>query len=76
MTLTGGAVMTMTIGQRYRCQNQDCHCEVVVIEGSMETGLNPRCCCGEEMKKLYKKPTFKKLHFEPVEIDDLVETKD
>jgi len=67
--------MTMNKGQRYRCQNPDCRCEVVVIEPSKEAVLNPQCCCGGEMKKRYAKPTFKRLDFKPVDSDNLVKTK-
>ena len=60
-----GPAMTMNVGRRYRCQNPDCRCEVVVIEASKEATLNPRCCCGGEMKKPYTKPTFRLLEFKP-----------
>jgi hypothetical protein len=68
--------MTMRVGRKYRCQNLDCRSEVVVVEASMESGRNPRCCCGDEMKKPYYKPTFKMQSFGRLEIDDLVETRD
>jgi hypothetical protein len=43
--------MTINVGQRYRCQDPDCRCEIEVIKASTVAVLNPRCCCGEEMKK-------------------------
>jgi len=67
--------MTMNVGQRYRCQNPDCRCEVVVIEASMEGAFNPQCCCGAKMKKPYRKPTFKKLDFKRVDSGGLLKTK-
>jgi hypothetical protein len=51
--------MTMRVGKRYRCQNADCRCEIEVTKASMKAGANPTCCCGAEMKKPWKKPTFK-----------------
>jgi len=54
--------MMMKKGQVYRCTNRSCNCEVVVSKDS-ETGgrSNPVCCCGSEMKKIYKKPEFREL---------------
>src|SRR6266566_7827846 len=40
--------MTMKIGQRYRCLNPDCCCEIEVTRASTEANTNPRCCCGAE----------------------------
>ena len=60
-----GPAMTMNVGQRYRRQNTDCRCEVEVIQGSTEAVLNPRCCCGWEMKKPYTEPTLKILVTSP-----------
>jgi hypothetical protein len=57
--------MTMNAGQRYRCQNPDCRCEIEVIKTSTEAESNPRCCCGAEMKKPYEKPAFKTLDTRP-----------
>jgi len=53
--------MSMAEGQAYRCQNRDCGCEVRVIKRSIESNLNPRCCCGAEMKKPYSKPVLRTL---------------
>jgi hypothetical protein len=55
----------MQVGQRYRCQNPDCRCEVEVVKASMETTTNPRCCCGVEMKRPYEKPGIKKRESQP-----------
>jgi hypothetical protein len=67
--------MTMDKGQRYRCQDANCRLEVVVIEPSKEAVLNPRCCCGGEMKRRYTKPRFKRLDFKPVDSDDFAKLK-
>jgi hypothetical protein len=69
------AALGMNVGRRYRCQNPDCRCEIVVLQASKEAVNNPRCCCGAEMKKRYKKPTFEKLDFTPVEFAELVKMK-
>ena len=45
----------MRLGQRYVCQNQACRCEMEVVKASTEAAPNPRCCCGAEMRKEYKK---------------------
>jgi hypothetical protein len=49
----------MTEGQVFRCQNRDCGCEVRVLRTSINARANPRCCCGAEMKKPYRKPAFR-----------------
>jgi hypothetical protein len=61
--------MTMNVGQRYRCQDPDCRCEIEVIKASTVAVLNPRCCCGEEMKKPYTEPTLKILDAKPKVFD-------
>ncbi len=54
--------MMMKKRQVYRCTNRACNCEVVVAKDSEIGGKsNPTCCCGSEMKKLYKKPEFRQL---------------
>jgi hypothetical protein len=53
--------MWMTEGQVYKCQNRDCGCEVKVTKPSIESNSNPRCSCGVEMKKPYKKPVLRML---------------
>jgi hypothetical protein len=54
--------MTMTVGQRYVCVDPHCGCEIEVTKTSMEADANPRCCCGEQMKKPYEKPALKRVH--------------
>lgn len=68
--------MTMLVGQKFRCQNLDCRSEIVVTEASMRAPFNPKCSCGGEMKKAYKKPTLKISRFQPAVIGNLVGTKD
>src|SRR4029077_14451591 len=50
-------------GERWRCQNRACRSEILVtISSRMQGGSNPRCSCGETMKKPYSRPeliTFK-----------------
>lgn len=48
--------MKMRTGERYHCTNRFCGCEIEVTKASLTGELNPRCCCGEEMKKPYIKP--------------------
>jgi hypothetical protein len=50
--------MVITEGQVFRCQNRDCGCEIRVLRTSINAPANPRCCCGAEMKKPYRKPVF------------------
>jgi hypothetical protein len=56
--------VVMIEGQVYRCQNRDCACEIRVLRGSIEAAANPRCCCGTEMKKPYRKPMLRTLNSE------------
>jgi hypothetical protein len=50
----------MKKGQRYRCQNRLCGCEVDVTKASA-VGIvqNPQCGCGAEMKRPYVKPRIR-----------------
>lgn len=48
-------------GQVYRCQNLDCRAEVEVKNSSRQGTLNPRCCCGAEMKRPYSKPALRRI---------------
>ena len=50
--------MNMQIGERYRCINDDCRCEIEVVKASAEAVLNLRCCCGAKMKKPYTNPVL------------------
>jgi hypothetical protein len=56
--------MVMQEGQIYRCQNPHCLCELKVLRSSVQATANPRCCCGAEMKKAYRKPGFRRLDSE------------
>ncbi len=56
--------MAMTEGQVYRCQNTTCACEIRVLRASTNARANPRCCCGAEMKKPYRKPAWRTLSSE------------
>jgi len=41
--------------ERYRCPDADCGCEIEVTKGPQPGkggDLNPRCCCGKEMKRI------------------------
>jgi hypothetical protein len=51
----------MMEGKVYRCQNRSCGCTVEVIKTSIHADSNPRCSCGAEMKKPYKKPLVRSL---------------
>jgi hypothetical protein len=63
-TDAAGAFMTMKEGQVFRCQNRDCGCEIRVLRSSVSARGNPLCCCGAEMKRPYRKPTFRLLDSE------------
>jgi hypothetical protein len=44
--------MAFQKGQRYRCSNEKCGCEIEVTKGAAPGkggDLPPRCCCGEPM---------------------------
>ncbi len=52
--------MRMREGERWRCMNADCRCEIGVLRNAeVEGQSNPRCCCGSPMKKPYTKPVLK-----------------
>ena len=43
----------MQQGEKYRCTNDDCGCEISVTKASQideSEAQNPTCCCGEEME--------------------------
>lgn len=46
--------MAMRTGEKYRCPNPHCGCEIEVTQGAGSEGgiQSPRCCCGKEMEKL------------------------
>ena len=55
--------MVMKSGERWHCLNPACQCSVVVeISGKVE-GQNPRCACGNILKKVYAPPVFHYLDF-------------
>ena len=46
--------MALKTGERYRCPDDNCGCEIEVTKGAPATcgGTSaPRCCCGKEMQK-------------------------
>jgi hypothetical protein len=48
-------VMALQKGERYRCTNENCGCEIEVTRGAQPGGggnQDPRCCCGREMEKV------------------------
>lgn len=54
--------MKMRKGEKWICSNPACRSEFVVATGSApENGVNPRCCCGFKMKKVYNVPGFWKI---------------
>jgi hypothetical protein len=59
----GIRVMIMKSGERWHCLNPACHCAVVVRVGGETPGQNPRCACGNVMKKDYSPPVFRYLDF-------------
>ena len=49
--------MDIRKGEQWRCQNQECRSEILVSTSShAQGGSNPRCSCGEIMKKPYVRP--------------------
>ena len=55
--------MVMKSGDRWRCINRNCQCEVLVESGGRVEGANPRCVCGAPMKKAYASPALRYLQF-------------
>jgi hypothetical protein len=51
--------MRMQKGERWRCLNDACGGEIMVLVSSHLEGENPRCSCGSIMKKPYSKPALK-----------------
>jgi hypothetical protein len=44
-------------GERWRCQNRICQAEILVLASSeLPEGTNPRCSCGQIMRKPYARP--------------------
>lgn len=47
--------MPLVVGERYRCPDADCGCEITVTRGAASGRCgdrNPICCCGRTMVKL------------------------
>jgi hypothetical protein len=55
--------MRMKSGERWQCMNPACQCAVLVEIGGEVEGGNPRCTCGNVMKKPYAPPVFRYLEF-------------
>lgn len=50
--------MALQTGERYRCPDAQCGCEIEVVQGAAPGqggDLNPHCCCGKEMQKVEDK---------------------
>jgi hypothetical protein len=50
-----GMFMALQKGERYRCLDADCGCEIELTKGAAPGkggASNPRCCCGTEMQKV------------------------
>ena len=47
--------MAMKKNERYRCVNPKCCCEIDVVKESLDAASvrNPRCACGQDMKRMY-----------------------
>src|ERR1700686_1247922 len=57
----GRIIVDILEGQRWRCLNQECRSEILVSTSSLaQGGSNPRCSCGEIMKKPYFQPELYK----------------
>lgn len=49
----------MHIAEKWRCVNPGCCAELIVTESSrLQDSKNPRCGCGEVMKRAYEKPAL------------------
>lgn len=47
--------MALQQGERYRCPDPHCGCEIEVTQGAQPGSggdRNPRCCCGKEMQRI------------------------
>jgi hypothetical protein len=55
----GRIILQIQKGERWRCQNWECGGEILVtISSRTQGGSNPRCSCGEAMKKPYVRPAL------------------
>jgi len=49
----------MRKGEQWRCQNRICQAEILVLASSeLPEGTNPRCSCGQIMRKPYARPVI------------------
>jgi hypothetical protein len=55
--------MLMRARECWHCSNVACRCQVVVEIGGEVEGQNPRCACGEIMRKKYVSPVFTHVDF-------------
>jgi hypothetical protein len=55
--------MLMKTGERWRCSNPECRCQVLVESGSAIHGRNLICACGGAMKRKYAPPQLTYLEF-------------
>jgi len=55
--------MLMRMGERWRCTNPACRCEVLVESSGKIKGTNPVCACGGTMKRKYVPPAVSYLEF-------------
>lgn len=55
--------MVMKIGKRWHCAHAVCGCSILVETTGNAEGKNPRCACGNAMKKQYAPPVFQYLNF-------------
>jgi hypothetical protein len=47
-------VMAFKTGERFKCPDPNCGCEIEVTKGASEScngEQSPRCCCGRDMVK-------------------------
>jgi hypothetical protein len=53
--VTGTRSWAMKKNERYRCVNPKCCCEIDVLKESSDAHSvrNPRCVCGQDMKRMY-----------------------
>ena len=52
--------MGVRIGDKYRCTDPRCGCEVAVVTGSASKNndLDVRCSCGSRMEKGWRRPAW------------------
>ena len=55
--------MVMKTGERWHCIHPACRCSILVEATGEAEGKNPRCACGDVMRKEYVPPVFQYLDF-------------